>query len=29
MPIPNVVDTGLLVVSKDNVEKVLSALDVK
>lgn len=29
VPIPNTVDTGLLVVSKDNVDKVLSALDVK
>ena len=29
VPIPNVVDTGLLVVSKDNADKVLSGLGVK
>lgn len=29
VPIPNVIDTGLLVVNKDNADKVLSALGVK
>jgi ribose transport system substrate-binding protein len=29
VPIPHTVDTGLLVVSKDNVDKVLAAMDVK
>ena len=29
VPIPHTVDTGLLVVRKDNVDKVLAAMDVR
>ena len=29
VPIPHTVDTGLLVVGKDNVDKVLAAMDVR